>query len=972
MKWSTPPPPVFLFLTLILLPLLAGSAGAATLQEGLEARLDRLGADDMASVILFMRDQAPVSELNTALRVRRAPLAERHATVITALKEASASQADLLSALSTSQSRGEVAGFTSYWIANLVIVEATKAFIYQLASREDIERIESNFTASLVQPFVDPSSGEPTRGIGVTPGLRAINADRVWYELGITGAGVLCGTCDTGVDGTHPALADRWRGTHAPADECWLDVLGGHPDFPYDGYGHGTHVQGTVCGLGAATQDTVGVAWAAEWIACNPIDQSVGSEFDNDIIVSYQWLADPDGDPYTTDDVPDVIQNSWRINEDFPGGYSDCDSRWWAVIDNCEAAGVVTTWSAGNEGPYSETIGSPADRATTLTNCFSVGAVDATNYSYPWPIAGFSSRGPTGCDVPAERKIKPEVSGPGVDVYSSIPGGGYSGTYSGTSMSGPHVAGVAALMREANPDLDVDTVKEIIMSTAMDLGDAGEDNTFGWGMVDAYEAVMAVMQGYGTVSGTVTNASNGNTPIPGATVEVVEVERSTTTAGDGSYAVSVPADTYTLTATHPSFAPESAYGVVVDDGGTTVQHFALTDIAGPEIAGTTELRSTEDETGPYMVDATITDFSDLASTRLRYRVNGGPWQNVTMVTMGGDLYSGGIPGQEQLALIDYYVMAGDVATNASVDPPGAPAELYSFYVAPIEELMADDMEAGAPDWTHAAVGGGFTDQWHLSTQRNHTPAGATSWKCGDTGTGDYDNLLDAGLVTPPVELGVDSYLHFWHWMDAETSSAHPEYAYDGGRVEISVDGAPFVQIFPEEGYTHLVREGGTPGPFEPDSWIYSGQFDWTEANFNLGAYEGTAQLRFRFGSDGAVTAEGWFVDDVMVDGFVVDFSAVEQRPEALRVLLRSADPNPFAGRTTLRYALPSASDVSLQVFDLGGRLVRTLVHAAQPAGSYVIDWDGRDDASRPLPSGVYLTQLKAGAAAATHKVIITR
>ncbi len=69
-----------------------------------------------------------------------------------------------------------------------------------------------------------------------------------------------------------------------------------------------------------------------------------------------------------------------------------------------------------------------------------------------------------------------------MDVYSSVPGGGYDGSYSGTSMAGPHVAGVVALMRQANPNLDVDTIKQILMDTARDEGTAGEDNTYGWGI----------------------------------------------------------------------------------------------------------------------------------------------------------------------------------------------------------------------------------------------------------------------------------------------------------------------------------------------------------------------------------------------------------------------------------------------------------------------------------------------------------
>jgi hypothetical protein len=86
--------------------------------------------------------------------------------------------------------------------------------------------------------------------------------------------------------------------------------------------------------------------------------------------------------------------------------------------------------------------------------------------------------------------MKPEVSAPGVNIYSAVPGGEYQ-VLSGTSMAGPHVAGVVALMRAANPDLDVETVKQIIMDTCTDLGAAGEDNAYGHGFINAYEAVLA-------------------------------------------------------------------------------------------------------------------------------------------------------------------------------------------------------------------------------------------------------------------------------------------------------------------------------------------------------------------------------------------------------------------------------------------------------------------------------------------------
>ncbi len=467
---------------------------AGEIEQNFAEYLKTLPPHELASAIVIMADQADIKSLNAVLKAERATMKKRHLRVISALKSAaSKSQGGIISYLDAKKREGSVGGYTPYWIMNLLVVQATREELERIATREDVDIIEANFKVSLIEPVGDRTRSViiPKKGIGVTPGLKAINADRVWRELGITGRKRLVANLDTGVDGTHPALSSRWRGNHEPWQECWRDALGFGDTTPHDYYGHGTHVMGTMCGLGAATGDTIGVAWEAEWIADNAINQGVGSEFDNDVLDAFQWFADPDGDPGTTDDVPDVVQNSWGVYSWFTG-YEDCDYRWQTVIENCEAAGVVCIFSAGNEGPASQTHRSPANICNTPTTNFSVGAVDATNYSFPFPIADFSSRGPSDCP---QGDKKPEVVAPGVQVYSSVPGGGYEWYWwSGTSMAGPHVAGVVALMRQANPDLDVDSVKQILINTAVNLGVPGEDNTYGWGLIDAYEAVLAAQQ----------------------------------------------------------------------------------------------------------------------------------------------------------------------------------------------------------------------------------------------------------------------------------------------------------------------------------------------------------------------------------------------------------------------------------------------------------------------------------------------
>jgi bacillopeptidase F len=110
--------------------------------------------------------------------------------------------------------------------------------------------------------------------------------------------------------------------------------------------------------------------------------------------------------------------------------------------------------------------------------------IDSTPLEVP-VIAGFSSRGPSPLDPDV---VKPDVSAPGVNVRSSLPGNRY-GALSGTSMAAPHVAGTAALMLEVNPSLSIKQLRFIVEATCHPLGDPIPNNTFGHGLIDAFEAV---------------------------------------------------------------------------------------------------------------------------------------------------------------------------------------------------------------------------------------------------------------------------------------------------------------------------------------------------------------------------------------------------------------------------------------------------------------------------------------------------
>jgi subtilisin family serine protease len=162
--------------------------------------------------------------------------------------------------------------------------------------------------------------------------------------------------------------------------------------------------------------------------------------------------------------------------------------------------------SAGNEGPACSTVQDPPAPYDAV---FSVGAIDWNDRA-----ANFSSRGPVTAD--GNRIQKPDVVAPGVNIRSSVPGG-YASLL-GTSMAGPHVAGVVALLWSVDPALvgDVDRTETLLAETAQsltvdavcpdggggpttvcacggDLPDSVPNQVYGWGQVDAWAAVQRLL-----------------------------------------------------------------------------------------------------------------------------------------------------------------------------------------------------------------------------------------------------------------------------------------------------------------------------------------------------------------------------------------------------------------------------------------------------------------------------------------------
>ncbi|HSH00731.1 MAG TPA: S8 family serine peptidase, partial [candidate division Zixibacteria bacterium] len=495
----------------------------AIVSERLETLLQSPAPTDslVSVVVLFERESANSPALSSPLPKQ---MSERRAAVLERLQEYHSAAEERTITAATS-----IPGITvqrRFWIARAALLSAPVSALRELSQVDGIARVIENVSLSYDEP-VEFRAGDVADITNYEGGARLelvrLSVPTLWSQ-GITGAGRVVASFDTGVDGLHPALKSKYLGATIGAGAFFAP--NSSATTPFDNIGHGTHTMGLMVGHNAA--DTFGVAPGASWICGAVVDQ--GNSLNGtlaDILAAFQWALNPDGNPATTSDVPDVILNSWGIPV---GLFGPCDDTFWEVIDNAEAAGIVTIFAAGNEGPKSYTVRSPANRIASPLNSFSVGAIDNGSLQ----VADFSSRGPSTCD---SSTIKPEVVAPGILIYSSDKNGTYA-FRSGTSMAAPYIAGMVALLRQYNPNATVAQIKSAIIGSCADLGVAGEDNAYGHGLPDAARALQLLPSPAMPpllVTGVTTRS--GQPPTPGTVSEIVVHVQAPIGAYDSLYAV---------------------------------------------------------------------------------------------------------------------------------------------------------------------------------------------------------------------------------------------------------------------------------------------------------------------------------------------------------------------------------------------------------------------------------------------------
>ena len=274
-------------------------------------------------------------------------------------------------------------------------------------------------------------------------GVQMVNAPKVWQHT--KGEGVKIAILDTGVDTTHPDLVENIK--------AGMNFTGGDPNDFMDRQGHGTHVAGIIAGVDN-NQGVVGVAPKAELYIAKVLGDDGGGDI-RGIAEGIMW----------------AVMNKVDIISMSLGCEADPGPMLYNAIKYAYDQGITIVVASGNESHY---VGWPA----AYDEVIAVGAVDDLRH-----VASFSNFG-----------IQLDVAAPGVEILSTYPTGVYA-RLSGTSMATPVVSGVLALaIAQLRKNGSVPTplsVMELLSAHAVDYGQAGRDDYYGEGIIDAERLVLA-------------------------------------------------------------------------------------------------------------------------------------------------------------------------------------------------------------------------------------------------------------------------------------------------------------------------------------------------------------------------------------------------------------------------------------------------------------------------------------------------
>ena len=305
--------------------------------------------------------------------------------------------------------------------------------VFGTVSREGLAALRS-------EPSVEQVVGAPRIGLirpkkiaAATPrrklawGLEALGTPKLWKQ-GLTGKNVIVAHLDTGADGKHAALK-RAIAAFAAFDDFGFEISPAPAAF--DSADHGTHTAATIAGR-TVKNFTMGMAPGAKLASAVVIE---GGNAPARVLAGMDWA---------------VGQGARVINMSL--GFRGYREDFLPLTKLLRDRGILPVFAVGNEGPG--TSRSPGNYPESL----SVGAVARDDI-----VADFSS---SQRFKRRKEPIVPDLLGPGVDVISAKPGGGFQ-AMDGTSMATPHISGLAALLFEAKPDATPDQVEAAIFGSCL-------------------------------------------------------------------------------------------------------------------------------------------------------------------------------------------------------------------------------------------------------------------------------------------------------------------------------------------------------------------------------------------------------------------------------------------------------------------------------------------------------------------------
>jgi serine protease len=679
---------------------------------------------------------------------------------------------------------------------------------------------------------------------------------------------------------------------------------------PNDDCAHGTHVAGTIAQTTNNNLGVTGVAFNCSIMPVKVLDASG----------SGTYTAIANGVTFAADNGAEVINMSL-------GGAFTSTILQDAVI-YAYNKGVTIVCAAGNAGT------SAPQYPAAYTQCISVSAV-----RYDKTYTDYTSYGTTidicapGGDVSIDQSGDGYVDG----VLQQTHDGTNYGTfayyfYEGTSMASPHVAGVAALLiSKAGGTMTPDAVRAALQNTAMDLGTVGWDQYYGYGLVDANAALQSISttnppvaafsgtptSGYAPLAVTFTDAST-NTPTSWAW-----------TFGDGGTSTAQnPAHTYAVAGTFTVvLTATNAYG---SDSETKIGYITVTNPpTDPPVAAF----SGTPTSGTVPLTVTFTD----ASTN-------------TPTSWSWDFGDGGTSTVQHPSHI--YATAGTfTVTLTATNAYGSDSEIKTGYItvtaAPVwTRITYDDFELGMGSYTDGGL-----DMARYTGVYSHQGTYSANVQ-------DNSGVASSFYHTAGYNVGAYSTLEVDFWFKGVGMETREDFwvEYFDGALWRRVATFAFGTTYVNNTFYHVV----------------------VPISKSLYAFPTNAKIRFT--CDASNNLDDVFIDEIEFRGSTTAFAAsftqesVEtvngNLPESPELLQNY--PNPFNPSTSINFSLPNGGEVRLEVYNILGARVATLVNGPMSAGRHSVVWNSTTDNGQSVASGIYFYRLVTGDQIQTRKMMLLK